>query len=76
MARPQSVTDKRDEQTQDETRSSNTVSVPAYEEIAKLAHSYWLNRRPEAVTADDDWFRAEGAFSPRHSGYRSGGKCR
>jgi len=65
VARPESATDKPDEQAPADTSSSNTLSAPGHEEIAKLAHSYWLNRRPEEGTAEDDWFRAEKDLSRR-----------
>ena len=52
-------------QPQSQTSSENRGSVsrePSHNEISKLAHSYWLQRRAEDGTAEDDWFRAEKAL--------------
>jgi hypothetical protein len=40
------------------------------EEIAKLAHSYWLARSGEEGSAEQDWFRAEEELRrrPRQTG--------
>jgi hypothetical protein len=37
------------------------------EEIAKLAHRYWLERANDDATAEDDWFRAEQELKRRSS---------
>jgi hypothetical protein len=36
-----------------------TVLAPTYEEIAKLAYSYWEARGYQGGSADEDWARAE-----------------
>jgi hypothetical protein len=44
------------------------VSVePEHEQIALLAHSYWLNRGPGEGSAEEDWFRAEREIRERPS---------
>ena len=36
-----------------------TVQTPTYEEIAKLAYSYWEARGYQGGSPDEDWARAE-----------------
>ena len=36
-----------------------SVHTPTYEEIAKLAYSYWEARGCQGGSADEDWARAE-----------------
>ena len=40
-------------------------------EIARLAHSYWLERGGQGGSAEDDWHRAEEALRARAAGTRS-----
>lgn len=46
-----------EEQTKVAARSSEIS--PSHEEIAKLAHSYWIARGYAHGSAEDDWLRAE-----------------
>jgi hypothetical protein len=39
--------------------SAVTVAEPAYEEIAKLAYSYWGARGCTGGSPEEDWLRAE-----------------
>jgi DUF2934 family protein len=39
--------------------ASTSQYEPSHEEIARLAHSYWLARGCEGGSADEDWQRAE-----------------
>ena len=41
------------------------ASAPTHDEIARLAHSYWLSRKHEDGSAEDDWLRAEKEFRER-----------
>jgi hypothetical protein len=36
-----------------------TIGTPTYEDIAKLAYSYWEARGYQGGSADEDWARAE-----------------
>jgi len=40
-------------------------------EVARLAHSYWLERGGQGGSAEDDWHRAEEALRARAAGTRS-----
>jgi hypothetical protein len=41
------------------TSTKNPVAPPSYQDIAKLAQRYWIDRgRPEG-TPEEDWLRAE-----------------
>ncbi len=33
--------------------------APSHDEIARLAHSYWLDRGDEPGSPEEDWLRAE-----------------
>jgi hypothetical protein len=39
---------------------------PTHEQIARLAHSYWLDRGRGEGSADEDWFRAERELRESH----------
>lgn len=39
---------------------------PEAEEIARLAHQYWLDRGSPIGTPEEDWFRAEREIRLRH----------
>jgi len=40
---------------------------PSHEEIAALAYSYWISRRPEDGSAEEDWLRAERELNARRT---------
>ena len=40
-------------------------------EVARLAHSYWLERGGQGGSAEDDWHRAEEALRARAAGTQS-----
>jgi hypothetical protein len=42
-----------------------TTDRPEAEEIARLAHQYWLERGSPIGTPEEDWFRAEEEFRLR-----------
>jgi hypothetical protein len=42
-----------------EVRPAAEISSPKAEEIARLAHQYWLERGSPIGTPEEDWFRAE-----------------
>jgi hypothetical protein len=35
------------------------IRQPTHDDIARLAHSYWLRRNADDGSAEDDWHRAE-----------------
>jgi hypothetical protein len=41
------------------------VCAPAYDEIAKLAYSYWEARGCQGGSPEEDWLRAEAELSAR-----------
>ncbi len=36
-----------------------SATAPAFEDIARLAYSYWLERGGQGGSPEDDWLRAE-----------------
>ena len=47
--------------------AAEPVTAPALDkaEIARLAHSYWLERGGQGGSAEEDWHRAEQALTAR-----------
>jgi hypothetical protein len=41
------------------TQPGSETSNPSYEEIARLAYSYWEARCCQDGSTEDDWYRAE-----------------
>jgi Protein of unknown function (DUF2934) len=40
-------------------RAKSTTSAPKHEEVARLAYSYWQDRRRAEGSPEEDWLRAE-----------------
>jgi hypothetical protein len=53
-----------------ETEGAPVTAQPALDhaEIARLAHSYWLERGGQGGSAEEDWQRAENALKARSAG--------
>ena len=53
-----------------ETQAAPVTAQPALDqaEIARLAHSYWLERGGQGGSAEEDWQRAENALKARFAG--------
>ena len=57
---PQTKMAREPENVSDEgVEASPQQSPPSHDEIARLAHSYWLERGDELGSPDEDWLRAE-----------------
>jgi hypothetical protein len=56
-----------------ETQAAPVTTQPALDqaEVARLAHSYWLERGGQGGSAEDDWHRAEEALRARAAGTQS-----
>jgi len=48
-----------------------TQAALDHAEIARLAHSYWLERGGQGGSAEEDWQRAENALKARSAGETS-----
>ncbi|MBS1857167.1 MAG: DUF2934 domain-containing protein [Acidobacteria bacterium] len=55
----------------------NAVPVPAHEEIARLAYSYWEARGGQGGSPEEDWARAERELCsrPRAMAASGGSSC-
>ena len=48
-----------------EVKTNSIEVIPAYEEIAPLAHSLWQARGCPEGTPEEDWFNAERALNAK-----------
>ena len=60
------------EESEIETASTvqKPIHQPTHDEIARLAHSYWLKRNADDGSAEDDWHRAEQELRSRSKASR------